>query len=260
MTWALARPKVLALAGILLLLPASGLTQTPVSAADSATNADQPEAHGTQLHWRDIPRNVLKDQVAIWTSPAHITRRNAKWWVLFGGTTAAMIATDRPFMTALPNNQTQAAASRWASRLAADYSIYPLTATFYFAGKLGDNPRARDTGRIGIEAMIDAEIAVNILKYATQRPRPDKDNMRGRFWHGGDSFPSGHSIKSWALAAVVAEEFPRPKIVPVIAYGLASTVVVARVGGRRHFPFRWLLRRGNGLVHRTLRLPASPSH
>jgi len=34
---------------------------------------------------------------------------------------------------------------------------------------------------------------------------------------------------------VIAHEYPKP-LVKIIAYGLASTVVVARVGARRHFP------------------------
>jgi hypothetical protein len=63
--------------------------------------------------------------------------------------------------------------STWASRLGADYTLYPLAALFYFYGKPADNPRARDTARIGIEALADAEITVNILKTVTQRPRPE---------------------------------------------------------------------------------------
>jgi hypothetical protein len=46
----------------------------------------------------------------------------------------------------------------------ADYFTFPAWASFYFVGKAGDNPRARDTGRIGIEALIDSEITVNALK------------------------------------------------------------------------------------------------
>jgi membrane-associated phospholipid phosphatase len=34
---------------------------------------------------------------------------------------------------------------------------------------------------------------------------------------------------------VIAHEYPKP-LVKVVVYGLASTVVVARVGARRHFP------------------------
>ncbi|HMF03090.1 MAG TPA: phosphatase PAP2 family protein, partial [Terriglobia bacterium] len=124
--------------------------------------------------------------------------------------------------------------STWASRIGADYAIYPLWASFYFVGKAGDNPRARDTGRIGIEALIDADITVNVLKLVTQRPRPENKGDNVGFFKGGDAFPSGHSIKSWALARVAAREFPEPKIIPILAYSAASAVSLARFGGRRH--------------------------
>jgi len=123
-----------------------------------------------QISWKDLPKNILRDQKAIWTSPLHINRNNAKWWVLFGAGTAALIATDKKFNEHLPNSNTQVNASKWASRLGADYSIYPLTALFYFYGKPANNPRAPDTARIGIEALADAEITVNVLKVVTQRP------------------------------------------------------------------------------------------
>lgn len=199
-------------------------------------NPPEPEAHGARLQWKDLPKNIWSDQKAIWSSPFHINRDNAKWWILFGGGTAALIATDKKFNQHLSNSNTQLSASKWASRLGADYSIYPLTALFYVYGKPADNPRARDTARIGIEALADAEITVNILKAVTQRPRPETKDTNISFWRGGDAFPSGHSIQSWALARVVSREFSDNKLVPFLAYGLASTVSVARVAGRRHSP------------------------
>src|SRR5215471_2486064 len=197
-------------------------------------NPPEPEAHGTRLRWQDIPKNVLHDQKAIFTSPFHINRENAKWWILFGGATAVLIANDQRISDTLPQKTFLTKPSTWASRIGADYSIYPLWATFYFVGKAGDNPRARDTGRIGIEALIDADITVNIVKLITQRPRPENQGDKVTFFSGGDAFPSGHSIKSWALARVAAREFPDKKIVPILAYTAASAVSIARFGGRRH--------------------------
>ena len=83
-------------------------------------NPPEPEAHGERLQWKDLPKNILRDQKAIWTSPLHIDRNNAKWWVLFGAGTAALIATDKKFNEHLPNSNTQLNASKWASRLGAD--------------------------------------------------------------------------------------------------------------------------------------------
>jgi len=38
------------------------------------------------------------------------------------------------------------------------------------------------------------------------------------------------------MASVLAHQYPHPRIVPIVAYRLASTVVFARVGARKHFP------------------------
>jgi membrane-associated phospholipid phosphatase len=207
-------------------------TQTPE--ISKTENPPEPEAHGSRLHWRDIPKNVLHDEKAIFTSPFHINRENAKWWILFGAATGVLIANDQRISDSLPQKTVVTKASTWASRLGADYSIYPLWGTFYLVGKAGDNPRARDTGRIGIEALIDADITANILKLATQRPRPEHQGDKLGFFTGGDAFPSGHAIKSWALARVAAREFPDKKVVPILAYSAASVVSLARFGGRRH--------------------------
>jgi membrane-associated phospholipid phosphatase len=194
-----------------------------------------PEPHGARLQWKDLPRNIWQDQITIFGSPLRINRQNAKWWILFGGATAALIPFDKDITKHTGHNPAEIRAGTWGSRMGADYTVYPLTFMFYVGGKLGDNPRSRDVGRVGIEAMADAEITVNILKLATQRQRPDAGDRTGHFWAGGDSFPSGHSIKSWALASVVAAEFKDKKWVPPLAYGLASSVTLARIAGGRHW-------------------------
>ena len=38
------------------------------------------------------------------------------------------------------------------------------------------------------------------------------------------------------MASVIAHQYPHPIIVPIIAYALATTVVVSRVGAQQHFP------------------------
>jgi len=199
-------------------------------------NPPEPESHGSRMRWKDLPRNLWHDEKAIVSSPVHINRDNAKLWVLFGVGTAALLATDKSVSTRLPNSGTAQRASKWTSRLGADYSIYPLTAAFYLYGKADGNPRARDASRLGIEALADSEITVNALKYITRRGRPESKSASIAFFHGGDAFPSGHSIQAWALARVISREFSERKFIPILAYGLATTVSVSRVAGRRHSP------------------------
>jgi membrane-associated phospholipid phosphatase len=117
--------------------------------------------------------------------------------------------------------------------------LIPLSAGFYFIGSKTENERLRETGLIAFETLIDANLVAQGMKMIADRARPQETNGRGRFETGpsrwNSSFPSGHAVNTWALASVIAHEYPRP-LVKIAAYGLASTVVFSRVGARRHFP------------------------
>lgn len=188
-----------------------------------------------------MPKYILQDQVAIWTSPWRTTRKDLKWWAISGAATAALIATDQYSVKQLPNSSGQVSVSTWASRLGSAYSLVPVSAGFYLIGTARHNDRFRETGLICFEALIDSNLTVEAIKLVAGRARPLESDGRGHFedspngrWHSG--FPSGHAINSWAMASVVAHQYPRPRIIPIMAYALASTVVIARVGARRHFP------------------------
>ena len=188
-----------------------------------------------------IPKYVLEDQKAIWSSPFHTAESDVKWWAILGGATAALIATDQWTVKALPNSRSQVSVSTWASRLGSGYTLVPFTAALYFAGTHSENDRLRETGLIGFETLADVNIVAEAVKLVADRARPLEGNGKGQFedpassrW--GSSFPSGHAINTWALASVIAHQYPHPRIVPILVYAAATTVVVARVGARQHFP------------------------
>jgi hypothetical protein len=56
---------------------------------------------------KKIFKNILLDQKDIWTSPFHMKRSDAKWWVLIGAATGALIATDHWTSQQLPNTKDQ---------------------------------------------------------------------------------------------------------------------------------------------------------
>jgi len=182
-----------------------------------------------------LARNILMDQKDIWTSPFHMNRHDAIPWIVFGAATGALIATDRRTATQLPNTVDQVSISRDVSKIGAAYTIIPITAGLYIGGAISHNPKARETGILGGEAALDSLIVVTILKSISQRPRPLEDNGKGSFFTGGDSFPSGHSMASWALASVVAHEYNKNILYPITAYGLASLVSFSRLSGQQHF-------------------------
>jgi len=162
-------------------------------------------------------RNVWMDQKDIWTSPLRIrTFNDALPWILVGAGTAGLIASDHWSARQLPNTVDQVAISHDVSQVGAGYTVVPIAAGFYIGGAFAHNEKARETGLLGAEAIIDATIVSEVLKLATQRQRPLDGNGNGDFFQGGSSFPSGHAAVSWALASVVASS------------GAASTAVARR--------------------------------
>jgi membrane-associated phospholipid phosphatase len=185
---------------------------------------------------RKLARNILMDQKEMWTSPLHIRSfDDAVPWILVGAGTAGLIASDHWTAHQLPNTVDQVAISSDVSRVGAGYTVIPIAAGFYIGGAIAHNEKARETGVLGGEAVLDALIVSEVFKLTMRRERPLDGDGKGRFFQGGSSFPSGHSTVSWALASVVAHEYNENVLYPIAAYGLASLVSFSRLSGQNHF-------------------------
>jgi membrane-associated phospholipid phosphatase len=178
--------------------------------------------------------DLLRDQRAIWTSPFHLTRGDAKWLAPLGVSTVALMASDQE-TGELSDSRRRASVSRDISFAGSIYSTGGLATGFYLIGRATGNARARETGRLGGEALINTALVYSVLKNVSQRPRPTVDGAHAEFFDGGHSFPSGHAASAWALATVVANEYHERRAVQVGAYGLAAAVSVSRYTGRNHF-------------------------
>jgi membrane-associated phospholipid phosphatase len=203
-------------------------------------NKDLWERTGYFHPFLRMPKYMLSDQKNIWTSPFHTAKKDIKWWVIFGGATGALIATDRFSGPALPNTNTQVRLSNYSSNVGSAYSLIPISAGFYFLGTAAKSERFRETGLMCFESLIDTTIISEVVKSATKRARPLEADGNGGFGDSngrlGSGFPSGHAINTWAMASIFAHQYRQHVCVPIIAYTLASTVVVSRVGARKHFP------------------------
>lgn len=182
-----------------------------------------------------LARNIVLDQKEIWTSPFHMNRHNAGLWLGFAAVTGALIATDRRTSHILENSKNQVSAGNLVSKTGATYTVIPAAAAFYLTGVLIDNEKARETGILSAEAMLDSVVVFSVLKVATSRNRPNAPSHPGNFFSGGGSFPSGHAITSWAFASVVAHEYPHSRVIPIAAYGLAALVTGSRLVARQHY-------------------------
>jgi membrane-associated phospholipid phosphatase len=213
--------------------------QTPAAAEPDSKPRPEPEKPEVAVHRLSIERTLIQrlisDQKDIWTSPFHTSRPDAKWWLIIGASTAALVPADHWLAVQLPNTQDQMRFGRYFSNLGGPLLTYGIAGGFYFGGKVSGNPRAFETGILGAEALTNAVVLVTAIKAITQRERPDQNNGHGRFFVGGSSFPSGHEIMSWSLATIVASEYSEIKIVPIAAYGLATLVGASRFTARKHF-------------------------
>jgi membrane-associated phospholipid phosphatase len=208
-----------------------------VGSPTAARPTPTPQAKTSPSPERSFFKNILRDQRAIWTSPFHLDRGDAKWLAPIGLSTAALLATDRETAEALGDeHRTLLRVSKGISQGGSLYTTGGVVAAFYLVGRAKHNARARETGVLGAEALIDGELVASALKLATQRPRPREDNGSGEFFEGGRAFPSGHAVSSWALATVIAHEYGRRRpLVRFGAYGLATAVSLSRFTARKHF-------------------------
>jgi hypothetical protein len=184
---------------------------------------------------RKFFKNILHDQKAIWTAPLHLERGDMKWVVPGSIGLMALITTDRITGDEIGEADRQVTVSRRISNVGSIYGLSAIAGTFYFAGRLRNDSRARETGLLSAEAMINSIIVEGALKGITQRARPVDGIDRSEFFDGGSSFPSGHSTQAWAVATVIANEYKHRPAVQIAAYGIASAISVARFTGHKHY-------------------------
>ncbi len=202
---------------------------------------DYSDATGYIHPFARMARFVGYDQKVIWTSPFHTSKRNAKWWLIFGGATGGLIAADKYVARNAPNPGWLQSLGTDTSYLGSAYTLLPITAAFYFGGTVFHSDHFRETGLIAFESLADVTVEMLALKSIFDRQRPLEGHGNGEFeastsprWNS--SFPSGHAIETMALASVVAHEYPHERWVKILAYAYAAGVIGSRLAANRHFP------------------------
>jgi membrane-associated phospholipid phosphatase len=219
---------------------ASGQSE-PSAAGDakkSTTDSTQPESRAIAKKQRKFyagpAADFVQDQKNIWTSPARIRLVDARWLVPLAGITAGLFVTDQQYSASLSTNPSTISHYSTLSNVGIA-TLAGAGAGMYLMSFPTHNEHWRETGFLAGEAAIDSLIPIEVMKYSLGRERPYQGNGSGAFFQGGTSFPSEHAAAAWAIAGVIAHEYPGtfPKL---ISYGLASAVSFARVHGRQHFP------------------------
>ena len=199
------------------------------------SRVEEEPSFTAQHDWRRWGMDFLQDQKEIWTSPAKLHFSDTQWLVPIAGVTAGLMQTDAQYSRHLSNNP---------STLRNYNNLSNATVAALLGGAGGmwllsfqnHDQHWRETGFLAGEAAINSLVVVEAMKYVAQRDRPNQDFGQGLFFqNGGTSFPSEHAAAAWAVAGVIAHEYPGP-IPKLLAYGLASVVSFSRIRARQHFP------------------------
>jgi membrane-associated phospholipid phosphatase len=226
----------------------SGTSPQPISDSSALPDAPSPQTTNpaptgldskANVTLRATPANLLKDQAAIWTSPARIREHNLAVLVPLVLATTLTVTVDHQVMSsarlddASLNNHAETA----SNGLVGGFIVAP--AIIYGLGHIHHDDHATETGILAGEAMVDSLVVDEALKAISMRERPEVDGAKGKFFQSGvglgSSFPSTHSIIAWSSAAVIASEYNGP-LTQLTAYGLATGVSLTRVLARQHFP------------------------
>ncbi|HEY5028632.1 MAG TPA: capsule assembly Wzi family protein [Candidatus Angelobacter sp.] len=233
---------------------------TPVSQAvdDSHYASDNPFK---------FLRNLARDQKDIWTSPFKARVQDLNWIIPLAGLSAGLINADAELSSRIKGTSTLGKHSSTISNGGVGLALGGSGA-LYLLGKYTGDDHKKETGILAIEAATNSLIVGEVLKAVTQRARPTDGNFKGEFFNStsisNSSFPSAHALMAWSAASVLAHEYPGP-LTQVLAYGLATTVSVARVSGRAHFPsdvvigsaMGWLIGRQAYKSHHDPELPGA---
>src|ERR1700722_17233669 len=221
----------------LILASSLAAAQTP---ADQKTSVPPPptppqpvQLELPSVDLKSLPRNLFQDQKTFWTPPFHMTTHEWQWTVPLAFVGAGLLASDTAIEKHVPTNPTTVSHAVTASNAGLG-AFAGLGAGMFLLGHFSGNDQERETGLLSGEAGIDALLETEAFKYIFGRDRPFTGNGRGQFFQGGNSFPSLHASVSWAIASVIAHEYPGP-LTELLTYGAAGGVSAARLVGHQHF-------------------------
>ena len=212
------------------------------------TDKDEGEAYPKRRFFRDF----WQDEKRIWTSPFRAKPKDLLLWGGLLALTGVMIHNDEAIYREVKEFQAE---HEWVDKATPFFSDmaqgYPfaLAGAIWITGALTRNEHAKETGYLSLQAMLHSFVVVQMVKHLTGRARPSafdgQDSWAGpagffkRYeegkWSHYDAMFSGHTITLWSLATVLAHQYRKTVIVPVLAYSLATLGGLATITDDLHW-------------------------
>jgi membrane-associated phospholipid phosphatase len=182
---------------------------------------------------RRLVSDFASDQKDLWTSPARLRFSDVTWIVPVAGITTGLFVTDASYSRHLTRNPSTISRNNNISNVGIAGLAGGAAAMWLFSHK-NHNEHWKETGFLAGEAAVSSFATIEAMKYSLGRQRPYQGNGDGNFFSGGTSFPSEHAAAAWAVAGVIAHEYPGP-LTKILAYGAATAVSYARVHSLNHY-------------------------
>src|SRR3989442_2627235 len=103
----------------------------------------------------------------------------------------------------------------------------------YCMGRGAKNERLVATTGTAFDAYLWSMIIASVMKGAFGRERPGRGSGNGEFFARDSIFPSGHTTRSFAIAAVFADHYGRKTA--LVAYPLAALIGLSTVQEDKHW-------------------------
>ena len=122
--------------------------------------------------------------------------------------------------------------------------LYPaiLIGSAYILGFALHNDHLKKMAFYTTKSLVISASTALILKSIAERDRPFMHTPANPlFWNGPvgkfdrNSFPSGHTTVAFATASGIAMAYPKPLIIPVLAYSFAAVTAYGRINGNWHW-------------------------
>ena len=186
-------------------------------------------------------KKYLTDAKAIVVSPV---KWDSKDWTKLGVFVVAecgLSFADQPvkdFFQSHKNNSESYVSRNILEHFGAEHSFIVMSGILTY-GMLAKDKKYVSTALLALESFALASLVTRIPKTIVGRERPDNWQGYGPYtingpFHG-NSFPSGHTTASFAVASVIATQFRDSKWIPVTAYTVAGLAGLSRIYDNKHW-------------------------
>lgn len=208
---------------------------------DQAVQVKEGQAKQVELN-KDYFKGYISDTKSILSSPLGWQREDWTKAMLVLGITLGLYAFDEDIQDWVQENRngTTDDIAKFAKVFGDGKYTLPPLALLYIYGHFSDDDKSRKVALLSLESFVISGLFTQAIKFAGHRHRPDSSDASDT-WDGPGfsnsnlSFPSGHAQAAFSIATVIASEYDDNKIIPPLAYCLATLTAMSRVNDNDHW-------------------------